>query len=339
MRFEQVSINGVFLAQELTGQQRYAAEITRCLASPHAVLIKPPSAVRQSAVLRHAWTNVAFSRTRTRAVLSLTHQIPILRPRAHTEIITIHDLFPITHPEWYREPYRSYARRSLLTGLGRADIVLTVSEATADAVRDSSAARGEVHVVPNAPADIFQGHNIVAGRVLEEFGLTEGEYVFALGSTDPRKRIDLIRAAHSMSQARDLPIVLAGRTSATLNRTGSPVTNDPGCLVLGDITDATLAVLYSGAAVYVSASVDEGFGLPALEAACAGARVVVPDIPVYRWTLGGHATFFEPGAAEALADGIDRAMSRPSQPPYFSRFSYAASAALLDRLIDRIMDS
>ena len=46
--------------------------------------------------------------------------------------------------------------------------------------------------------------------------------------------------------------------------------------------------------------------MPAVEAAAAGAPVVLSDIPAHRETLGGAAVFFPPGDAQALAAELER---------------------------------
>jgi len=62
--------------------------------------------------------------------------------------------------------------------------------------------------------------------------------------------------------------------------------------------------LYTHCALFVCLSLDEGFGLPVVEAATLGCRVLASDIPVFRETIGCHATF-----VDALdVDGISRAI-------------------------------
>jgi glycosyltransferase involved in cell wall biosynthesis len=59
------------------------------------------------------------------------------------------------------------------------------------------------------------------------------------------------------------------------------------------------------AAVFVSPSLYEPFGLAALEAARSGAALVLADIPTYREIWQGAALFFDPRAPGDLAAGLD----------------------------------
>ena len=77
-------------------------------------------------------------------------------------------------------------------------------------------------------------------------------------------------------------------------------------LLPGFVSDEALACLYAGALAFVSPSKDEGFGLPAVEAAVAGTPVVLSDIPAHRETLNGAAFYFPPGNTDALAGLLEQ---------------------------------
>ncbi|WFU50558.1 glycosyltransferase family 4 protein [Sinorhizobium terangae] len=68
--------------------------------------------------------------------------------------------------------------------------------------------------------------------------------------------------------------------------------------------DQTLALM-SKAAIVVSPSIYEPFGLVALEAACAGAALVLADIDTYRELWDGAAMFADPGDPVAIANTVN----------------------------------
>jgi glycosyltransferase involved in cell wall biosynthesis len=75
------------------------------------------------------------------------------------------------------------------------------------------------------------------------------------------------------------------------------------------VTDAQLAGLYQRCTAVCAASVAEGFGLPVLEAAAAGAVVVASDIPVFRELAGAVTSFVPVGDVAAWAGALERIVS------------------------------
>jgi glycosyltransferase involved in cell wall biosynthesis len=80
---------------------------------------------------------------------------------------------------------------------------------------------------------------------------------------------------------------------------------------LGFVPDATLAVLYRQAAIFVFPSLYEGFGLPPLEAMAAGAPVVTSNISSLPEVVGDAAILIDPMDAGAIADAMGRVLSDP----------------------------
>ncbi len=72
------------------------------------------------------------------------------------------------------------------------------------------------------------------------------------------------------------------------------------------------------AAVFVSASLYEGFGIPLLNALRLGTHPVVSDIPVYREIAGSHAFFFPATSSSQLASAIEKALAaEPIKNPFY----------------------
>lgn len=68
----------------------------------------------------------------------------------------------------------------------------------------------------------------------------------------------------------------------------------------GQLTDHDLAWVYSGAIASVLPSLDEGFGLTALESQASGTPTIVSDIPVLREIIGNTGLFFNPNKPDEL---------------------------------------
>lgn len=69
-------------------------------------------------------------------------------------------------------------------------------------------------------------------------------------------------------------------------------------------SDALLEDIYKGATCLIAASIDEGFGLPLIEAARNGLPILARDIPIFREICGRHAAFFSANNAIELSDHI-----------------------------------
>lgn len=74
-----------------------------------------------------------------------------------------------------------------------------------------------------------------------------------------------------------------------------------GVTIIDSISEDALRLLYNRARVFVSPSSYEGFGIPLIEAAIAGCRIVCSDIEVFREIMGGYATYFDCSSSGALS--------------------------------------
>jgi glycosyltransferase involved in cell wall biosynthesis len=75
------------------------------------------------------------------------------------------------------------------------------------------------------------------------------------------------------------------------------------------LDDDGLRAAYSGAAAFVYPSLQEGFGIPLLEAMGCGTPIVASDIPVFREVADGVATFVDPYDQTDLLDALLRTLS------------------------------
>jgi glycosyltransferase involved in cell wall biosynthesis len=79
---------------------------------------------------------------------------------------------------------------------------------------------------------------------------------------------------------------------------------------LAHATDADLNALYDGCSALLGVSLDEGFGLPLIEAAKHALPILARDIPVFREIAGEHAVWFSGTTAEDLAGAVEAWIDR-----------------------------
>jgi alpha-1,3-rhamnosyl/mannosyltransferase len=192
-------------------------------------------------------------------------------------VMSVHDLSPWMDPSWHRAAERVRRRTPVLVQLGMAAMILTDTEA----VRRQAIERWRLHpdrvaAVPLAASSLFHPVEPEPAR----------PYFLFTGTLEPRKNVPgLIEAWRGVHARRNVELWLAGRRRADLPE----LAPQPGLRVLGEVSDAELPPLYSGAVAFVYPSAYEGFGLPVLEAMQCGACVIASRDPALMEVSGGAA--------------------------------------------------
>ena len=137
--------------------------------------------------------------------------------------------------------------------------------------------------------------------------------ILFVGTLEPRKNVGALLDAYARVLARRTtapPLVLAGRATSTAADWLARLERAPlaGHVThLGYVPDNEREELYRSARVLVLPSLDEGFGLPALEAMSAGVPVIVSSRGSLPEVVGGAGAQVDPSDVPALADALDRA--------------------------------
>lgn len=323
--------------QRVTGQQRYAAEISRrLLSSSRYREIAPSRSLSRSTLRVWAWLQFVLPFiNRSSLLLSMTSRAPLLRGR---QVIVIHDLFVLTNPEWFSRKYYLTHAPILRIQLGIAAGIVAVSAPVAEQL--GPLFRGPVVVAPNAPSLVFAERPTDRGDTthddaLDALGLERGSYLLAVGSLDPRKNLYALAQAYGRLSAAErtvMPLVIVGGGSAVFKN--QDIRWPVGTVDAGFVSDEELRGLYGGSRAVVFVSLAEGFGLPLVEAAAAGATaLIISDIPVFHWICGDSATYVNPASIDSIANALAAAIttSPENRPPMFdpSRFNWDDSAAIV----------
>jgi len=128
---------------------------------------------------------------------------------------------------------------------------------------------------------------------------SDGDYVLAVGTLEPRKNL---RRAIEAAKRLGVELRVAGA------RGWGGV--DPGIHWQGRPGDEELAMLYRGARCVVYPSLYEGFGLPVLEAMACGAPVVTSRGGATEEVSGAAAVLVDPLDVASIASGLEEASSR-----------------------------
>ncbi len=219
--------------------------------------------------------------------------------------------------------------RQLAAALERAESIVVISEHTRETTLDFARARGIEGVADRIAVahlgldtetpDAAATPDLMERDLIEGYGLETTPFVFFMGGTDDRRRIQDLVAAYNRLRARghDLKLVLAGYDFASVERVISPATRAEivsssyadDIHLLGYVGDAMRHWLYHHAAAYVFPSVAEGFGMPVLEANSLGCPVVAYANPAVAEVAGPNTVLVEPHWSE-LAGAIVEVLAR-----------------------------
>lgn len=227
-------------------------------------------------------------------------------------VVTIHDLAYLDR-SIHRLRSHLYISRLGALAVRKATRVICVSAYTRDQLlRIYPAAEAKVRVVGEGIDERFHpaGPDEVEA-VRRRHGL-ERPYLLFVGTVEPRKNLArLIQAFGHAVRRSGLPheLVLAGgrgwKDAAIYDAWGASAVKDR-IRFLGYVADGDLPPLYSGAEVLCYPSLEEGFGLPPLEAMACGTPVLTSDRSALPEVTGEAALLVDPLDEEAIACGLER---------------------------------
>ncbi len=249
-------------------------------------------------------------------------------PRRGACVLAIHDAIPERHPELVFPTRRNRMlwRAKMTLALRQATRVMTVSEASA---RDIAAllgvSRERIDVVSEG-ADVrfrrLEERDAVAS-VVGRYGLgAERPYLVYVGGLNPHKNLLGLLRALLVAKAEELALAVVGDTSGqgfydNVAELRAFVDARPELarrvVFTGFVPDADLVALYNGALAFVSPSLGEGFGLPALEAMACGLPVLASDRGSLPEVVGEAGLFFDPEQPDAIARVIDALALEPAR--------------------------
>ncbi len=249
------------------------------------------------------------------ADVDLAHALDLapfpLRPRIPL-VATIHDAFPWTHPEWFgpRFAVRLAARGDEL--LARAARVIVPTRHVAEIlVERRQVDPGRIDVVPHGidlPPPSPEGGRSPSHAVVEP------PYLLAVGTIQPRKNVVRLVQAFRQTAARasGWRLVVAGAVGWAAEPSLAAMASDDRVRFVEAPGDALLDALRRGAGGAVVPSLDEGFGLPVLEALAHGLAVLVGE-GTGAHEVGGEVVLrADPRSVTSLAQGLDAVVAASS---------------------------
>jgi glycosyltransferase involved in cell wall biosynthesis len=325
-RASQVVINGRFVGRRVTGVERYGREILRCLGDQPRLESTPWQGWRG-----HTWEQLILPLRlpRNSVLWSPANTGPLMVRR---QALTIHDLSPLEHPEWFRTGFAVWYRLLLPMLVRRVEIIFTPSDYVKQKVIDRFSVR-KVIITPNG-VDLSLFHPKAKQT---QFDLPQ-EYLLFVGTLEPRKNLArLLKTWNEIKKDfKKVWLMIVGVSGSVFKAINVPHELERVCF-LGYVNDETLAGLYAAASLFVLPSQEEGFGLPALEAMASGTPVIVSDAGALPEVVGEAGMTFCLSDQNALTNVLQgylrnaelRAQLREKGLERAKRFSWQTTAEIV----------
>lgn len=235
--------------------------------------------------------------------LDVFHTSDWIEPPANIpKVTTIHDLLVLKHPSFFPQEIVQTHKKKLAWVKKESQAIIIDSNSTKkDCLNLLSIPNDILHVVyPGVDAN-FKRRNISdIDKIKKKYSIEE-RYLLAVGTQEPRKNLKRIIEAFKMMNRKDLSLIIVGKFGWGKELLDE---GDERIHMLGYVPDSDLPALYSGASCFVYPSLDEGFGLPIIEAFACGCPVVTSDSGSLPEAGGKYATYVDPEDSESISNGI-----------------------------------
>jgi glycosyltransferase involved in cell wall biosynthesis len=273
-----------------------------------------------------------------------TQSIPLLRSKKIKNVLLLYDFVFHFFPQTVSSLKCIFLRKFTRAMIDKADLILSISQATADKLFALYAKRSDLILYPPLKSTIqFQAEEAVK-IFLAPLGLEYKQYLLTIGTLEPRKNfLGLIDSyLHLLKKHPQLfPLVIVGaggwKNAAIVEKLKNVQAEYPDKIkLLGCVSDSALSYLLSGARYYLCFSLYEGYGMPLAEARQCRTPIICFDQPEMREAAENDGIFlplvdFEEKLEQTLL--LDN-------PPFPSAYQYrsnhekacAFSHALVDLL-------
>lgn len=250
----------------------------------------------------------AAARRKLDVVHGLANVVPIVQPRV-ASVVTLLDLIWLHFPTTMSRRATLTMRFSALPSARAADRVIAISQAAKqDMVTTAGIDPGKIDVTPLGVRDRAMAEPVAEVDLRAKLDLAQAPVVLCVAQKREHKNLArLIRAVAGMESGVKLALV------------GSPTAHEEELRALaqqldaadrvrfpGWLSDAELEGLYRLAAVFVLPSLEEGFGLPLLEAMRRDVPVACSNVSSMPEVAGEGAALFDPFDVADMRAAIER---------------------------------
>lgn len=242
-------------------------------------------------------------------------------------LLTLHDVIADHHPELIFPNWKSkfFWKLKQKIAISQSDLIATVSEhSKKEIIRHFRLSDSRIRIITEAARPVFKVLPTNNGFVsaMAAHGLRPDErFLLYVGGISPHKNlntlVDAFKRIVDSDRSGPLKLVLVGdykddpffSAYPKLKVQVADLKLDDKVVFTGFIPDDDLAYLYNVATLMVFPSLEEGFGLPAIEAMACGTPVAASNTGSLPEVLGSVGRFFDPERVEEMAAVISEVLS------------------------------
>jgi len=243
-------------------------------------------------------------------------------------LITVHDVAIFEHPEWFPENQDFSTRVVVPRSFDRATAILAVSQSTGHKLQQLFPNTEEKIDVVYEGVSVSEAYEVLSGmdQTSTRFPY-DRDFILFIGTIEPRKNlVQAFRAFHSFLEARpeqagQIRFVVAGRRGwqtkeveaelLRINHAWKDVEPHGVIQLLGSVTEQEKWTLLARASGLFYPSLDEGFGLPVLEAMAVGTPVITSNRGALPEVGGDAAIYVDPDNIEAMVFALTQVLLVP----------------------------
>ncbi len=306
------------VGRNLSGVGIYSREIANGLASAHPeakflYCYRPHRFLRGLAIQELANVRRRLLWNGSPRFFDLFHGLnQRLDRRYRRSVATFHDLFVLTGEYSTLEFRRRFAAQARQAA-ERSDLIIAVSESTAKQVEELlKVERSRLRVIPHG----VRAREVLAGEVI-----TREPIILFVGAIQKRKNVERLVKAFEQTPA-EWNLVLAGSLgygAAAVVRAVEQSGRRADVTFTGYVSDEDLERWYRRASIFAFPSLDEGFGIPVLEAMARGLPVLTSNRSALPEVAGDAALLVNPEETEQIAAGLNRLIAEEGLRQELSR--------------------
>ena len=228
------------------------------------------------------------------------------------KITFIHDLTPIkSNPsrlknKMYMDRYKYSIKHS--------DLIITVSNySKEDIIKTFPQANGKVKVVYNGVNTTKFSEEIESEKqekVQNKYNLPP-KYILFVGQARENKNLKRLLKAYSLlsDEIKNKYGLVFANTNQELVELSKELKIDKNVRLLNGIANEDLVAVYKMSSVFALVSLNEGFGIPLIEAMGAGIPVICSNISCLPEVVGEAAVLVDPYSEEDISNGLERILN------------------------------